>query len=174
MAGINLSQTDNSAAPGFFDKGTVTGMVLLLVMLSLFGGLRWYVGSLEKQSQSLDAMLAGKKAALEGEKVNHLADVNNRALYLAKNETQDSQDIFIQLEQALIPAVALSSLRYHSDDRMISFRATTGSFKTLAQQIETLQNTGMFSEVRTKEIVRNPEGGISFSLDTVIETPDKK
>lgn len=173
MAGINLSQTDSRTSARFFDKGTVTALICLLLVVAVFGGLRWYIGSLEQQSQALDALLSEKKTVLEGDRVNRLTDVHGRVSYLSEHRVKESREVFTQLEKVLLPAVTLSSLNYQNEDGKISFKAETGNFKTLAQQLQTIKSTGVFSEVNADEIARDQEGSITFSLDAVVKS-DKK
>lgn len=176
MTGINLSQPEQKKVhPRFFDNGTLTGIALLVITLCVFGGLRWYIGSLEKQNQSLDVLLAEKKNELQGENVDRLADVNSRITHLTLNPTKDAKDILMKLEEVIIPAVALTSLRYDNESSKISLEATTNNFKDLAQQIQILKSTEIFSLVRMDEVVRTQTGDIAFSLEVqLVVSADKK
>lgn len=170
MAELNLSQSmghdKEPKAQHFFDMGfVVSGGIFLLVILG-WGGLRFYMNSLDKKVAALDAVVVTNTSELQGEAVNRVTDFDDRMSQLAKNlaENTDPAEQLRSVEGLMVPKVVLTQYEYNKDEQVITFSAKTSDFRFIAEQIMSLKSGKDFSTVTVDAIGRDADGNIIFTL----------
>lgn len=172
MAGINLSQSFESKVgkedkkEKLFDSGFIISLSLFIIILIGWGGLHYYSLSLGKELASLDTTIAERNQELEGALAGRIVDFDTRMSLISKNATDRSNpdELFLQLENMMVPSVALLQYEYNKQDSVMTFMATTDNFRYIAEQIISLKSSGGFSDVKVDSIDRNKEGKVIFTL----------
>jgi hypothetical protein len=167
MANINLSQAaaDPERKARYFDTGFFVALALLLLVGAVFGGLRWYLTSIDKASRDLDSQMAEKKVLLSGEKIDRLADFDSRLAYLKENQMiKEYQGILGSLERAMLPSVRATSFLHNTEDQQVIVTAMTDSFRTMAQQVQSFAAVDAFGGTRVSDIKRDDSGQLVFTL----------
>lgn len=169
MAGINLStQLDSGAKKkkSSLDKGFVFAIVLMVVVLGVWGGIRYFLFATDKEIAALDAQITDSKNALENEKVDRLLSFDNRREGIEKNavDNVDVAERFQELESLIIPSVRLTQYTFdhNTGDTVIS--GVTSDYKYLAQQLISLKKQTEYESMRVDKLVTTESGGISFTL----------
>ncbi len=175
MAGVNLSQSmteDNAPVKkeSFFSGASVSVMLLVL-SLAGWGGLRFYLDSLDKQIAAIDATLSSNHGKLQGENVNRVVDFAARVGFFQADpaELVDPQDILTKTEALIVPAVTLIEYAYNQGEKMITLSGKTDNYKHLAEQILSLKSESLLSRVKVDAITRDKEG-IHFILKASLVT----
>ncbi len=169
MAGINLSpsvQGGKTEKRSLFDRGLMISLTLFLLVAGLWGGMRWYIKTLNDDIASLDQALSEHAAELRGMQVDRIVDFDNRLSLMAKNidGALDPKQILEQAESLVIPSVILREYEYNPEDGTITVGGETENFKYLAQQIISLKSQPIFGELKVDTINRTKEGRIAFTL----------
>lgn len=169
MAGVNLSQ---SMAQGKEKKRMLPtssfpiSIVLLLLTLAGWGGLRWYMYSLDQKIAELDATISVSGDRLLGESIDRVADFDARMTLLGSDPAEliDPEPLFAQLEALVVPQVLLTKYEYNDRDKVVVISGKTENFRYIAEQIISLKSDPYFSNVRVGAIDRDDQGIIEFTL----------
>jgi hypothetical protein len=171
MAGVNLSQStalarEHQSQRRFAVSGFLISTIVLAVTLIGWGGLRWYIHSLDQKIATLEVTIATDTGRLTGETVDRIADFSVRMGLLGKDpaELVDPEATFAKLETLIVPQVTLVRYEYDESAGTSSVSGTTESFRYLAEQIISLQSDPLFGQIRVDSIDRDDDGAIEFTL----------
>lgn len=171
MGGINLSQSMQESRRGaekksFFDQGLIWGSVVLFLVAGAWGGLRWYMTTLDDKVAALEEELTSNASRLEGKSADRIADFNDRLTLIGTglDSAAEPRVILEQMERLMVPEVVLTKYEYDKKERTISIGGLTDNFKFLAQEILSLKSEAAFSEVKVDTIARTKDGKIAFEL----------
>ncbi len=169
MPGVNLSQPvaeeeEVKRSRGFFDTGIIVSLVLLALSGSVWGGMRLYLGSLDKKIATLDETLSANAERLKGEGVNRVADFDARVTYYAEHRDglTDPRDILRRLESVMVPGIVLTSFTYDNQARTSIIAGRSEDFRKMAEQILSLKAEKIFSQVVVDRIERDDKDRITF------------
>lgn len=170
MPGVNLSQSMNeeeqSEERSFFDTGIILSLLVMLITGAAWGGISFYIASLDKKIAAVDGDLTASTAQLQGEGVDRVADFDTRLKYFMANKESfsDVQDIVQRMEKSIIPGIVLTKFEYNPGDKMILIDGRCAEFRKLAEQIMSLKAEQIFSQVKVDKIDRDDTNQIVFSL----------
>lgn len=170
VAGINLSQSiqekQAQAQVKFFDRGLITGVVLLVFVAIATGGLHWYVGTLETKMTELDTLIAQKTATLKGQSIDRLVDFSDRMTTISTHVQSEPNptDVLEILEDNTLASIQIISFRYNRAENQLILTGITRSLKEVAQQMLVLKNLDVIENVGVSGIVYAENGDIKFTL----------
>ncbi len=141
-------------------------IILLLVTIIGWGGLRWYLYMLDKKITDIDATLSVSSGQLSGEAIDRLVDFDARMALLGADPAEliDPQALFMKLEALVVPQVLLTKYEYNDRDQVMTISGRTASFRYLAEQLISFKSDATFARVQVTEIDRTEEGAIEFVL----------
>jgi hypothetical protein len=171
MAGVNLSQS-MTAPEGRLKKsasmsfGFPISIVLFVLTLLGWGGLRWYMSSLDGKIARLDVEIAANSAEFHSERVERVENFDDRLSLLNVDpaESIDPESIFLKLESVMVPQVVLTEYEYNGGEKQVTVSGKTDNFRYVAEQIISLKSDPMFSQVVVSAISRDKDGKITFTL----------
>jgi len=173
MTGVNLSQSMAAQAEKrkkhlFSASGFPITIILLILILVGWGGLRFYLYSLDKKITALDATITDSESKFQGESIDRIADFDTRVSLLGADPSEliDPETFLIKLESLIVPQVLLTSYEYDDREKVCTVSGRTDNFRYLAEQIISLKSDPFFSDVKIDAISRNTEGKIEFTLKT--------
>lgn len=170
MAGINLSSSTaekNEGGGGIFDSSLTVILVIFFLVVSGWGGMRWYMKMLDDRLANLDASLQQNSSQLQGDQVNRVAYFDARAGLIKKqleSSSVDSQKLLSQMESLAVPNVRLTRYEYNEAGRFVEVAGETENFKYVAEQIISLKSEDLFAGIRVDSLKWTKEGRIEFSL----------
>lgn len=169
MAGVNLSQ---SKAQGREKKRMLPtssfpiSIVLLLLTLAGWGGMRWYMYSLDQKIAALDTTISASGDRLLGDSIDRVADFDARMGLLGSDPAEliDPKPLLVQLEALVVPQVLLTKYEYNDRDKVMVISGKTENFRYIALQIVSLKSDPAFANVIVDSIDRDDDGIIEFTL----------
>lgn len=173
MAGINLSQSlqekETRARGKFFDRGfwfTIIGLVLLL---AVFGTLRWYAGSFDAKMLELDRAVTEKTASLRGKEVNRIVDFSRRLETIDKHLSLEPDPVamFRQLEMHTLLTIQLTGYEYDRGAGEIKLHGSSNTLKEVAQQMLAFKNIDGVSKITVENIDYDEDGKVKFSFTLI-------
>lgn len=170
MPGVNLSQSmieeERPIERSFFDMGVIISLVVLTLVAAGWGGLRFYMNSLDKKIAETDTALSANMENTRGERVDRVADFEARVKYFAKNKNDFSepQDILSTLEGTMVSGIVLTQYEYDHTTGVSTLSGRTEDFKKLAEQMLSLKSEQVFSQVQVDKIDRDEQNRIVFIL----------
>lgn len=170
MPGINLSQSlqeKRAQARGrFLDQGFFLSMGILVLLLIVFGGARWYASRLEQEVRDLESKISETTSLLRGEKVDRIVDFTERAK-TAVNELAtepDPTELLRQLEVMTLPSIRLTGYRFdRTTDRLIVGGLAT-NLKEVAQQMLAFKSMKHTDQIFVDKIEYQKSGKVAFSF----------
>ncbi|MFZ1626690.1 MAG: hypothetical protein WAT81_02685 [Candidatus Moraniibacteriota bacterium] len=178
MAGINLSQSIQEkqaiARGSFFDKGFFINMTLFLIVVGLYGGSHWYLGTLEEEYTSLQGELSAKTAGLKNKESDRATDLSTRLKAISNNLefVSDPKLAFEELEQLTIPNITVTSYLYQESESDLIIKGTTMSLRYLAQQMLNYKKIVNATTVHVENVTYNEKFGfINFELHISVAEP---
>lgn len=173
MDGINLSQSMQESKKGttkteaFLDKGVTVVFVLFLVVAAGWGGLVWYVGTIDQKIAAANVSLTDGVASLTGKKADRAGDFSDRSSIIRKSlaKAVDPDKELGEMEKMTVPGVVLTGYRYDRDEKSVSVIGTTDNFKFVAQQLLTLKVSGKFDAPKVMSLTRMKDGKIEFAIE---------
>lgn len=177
MAGINLSQSlqeKQTLAKGkFFDRSFVFTMIGFALLLGVFGGLRWYVGSLDKKMLELDQTITEKTASLRGKEVNRIMDFSRRLETINKHLTvePDPTAMFRQLEMHTLLTIQLTGYEYDREVGEIKLHGSSNTLKEVAQQMLAFKDVDGVDKITVENIDYGTDGKVKFSFKLLQAKP---
>ncbi|MGK2848743.1 MAG: hypothetical protein ACSLEX_01625 [Minisyncoccota bacterium] len=169
MAGINLSSVpkNQNQSRRVSDTTLVVIGAIFLVTVIGFGGLRWYLKTLDDKIALMEVSVGENADMLQGPAVDRVAQFQDRLTLLSAQQASDNLNAEIQLRQLetlILPQVKLTKYRYDKTEKFITMTGETDTLKSVAQQIISLKSDALFSGV-VVETLGNAEGGRTvFSL----------
>jgi Tfp pilus assembly protein PilN len=171
MAGVNLSQSmasqaDKSAKRPFSVSSFPLSIILLLITFVGWGGLRWYLYSLNQKITQLDETISASGNRLQGENIDRIADFDARSSLLGVSSTErvDPVVVLSKIETLIVPEIVLTKYEYNKQEKMSLIAGETDNFRFVAEQIINLKSDSLFSQVVVDQISRSEEGKIQFVL----------
>ena len=171
MAGVNLSQsmasqTEKSEKRPFSASGFPVSIIILVLTLVGWGGLRWYIHTFDVKISQLETTLALDADKLHGVRVDRVTDFSNRLTFLGADLSQfiDPKTLLTLLETLMVPQVVLVGYEYNEKEKVITIVGETENFRYLAEQIISFKSDPLFSKTRVDAIERNEDEKIRFTL----------
>lgn len=170
MPGVNLSQSmdeeEKSEQRSFFDTGIILSLLVVLITGLSWGGMRLYIGSIDKQIVEFDQTFATATGQLRGDRVDRIADFDARLNYFFanKDEFSDAQEVIQKLEKGVVSGVVLTRFEYNPGEKAVVFEGTCGDFRQLAEQVMSFKREAIFSQVKVEKVDRDKENQVVFSL----------
>jgi len=170
MAGINLSSgtfEQKTSHRSIADSSLTLSTILFLLVAAGWGGMRWYISTLDGKLANLEATIQENATRLQGSAVDRVAHFATRLDLIGKQLDQpsiDSQALLTQLESLTVPNVRLTRYEYNDAEKVVEVAGETDNFKYVAQQIISLKSESLFSGITVDSIDRTKEGNIAFSL----------
>lgn len=141
--------------------------ILFFLVAAGFGGLRWYLGSLDKKLASLEEQRITNFAALRGPRVDRVAYFADRLNLIdtqAQGEGVNVEQRLTEIEGLIVPNVRLTRYEYNDAEKFVSLTGETDNFKYVAQQIISLKSNARLAKVEVESIARTNEGRVVFTL----------
>lgn len=170
MAGINLTLSTAEKMEenkGIFDGSLAIISVIFFLVVASWGGMRWYIKTLNDKLANLDATLEQFSAQLRGDKVNRVAYFDARFGFVGqqmKGAPVDAKKLLGQLESLTVPNVRLTKYEYNEVGKFVVVEGETDNFKYIAEQIISLKSEALFAGIKVDSVQRTKEGRIEFSL----------
>lgn len=170
MAGMNLSSSKldkKEGHRGIFDGSFSIIFVIFLLVAASWGGMRWYIMTLDDKLAGLDSVIEENSLRLQGKDVDRVAHFNARLSLIGdslQGETADSQKLLTQLESLTVPNVRLTEYRYDVTEKTVTVSGETDSFKYVAQQIISLKGGALFADIKVDSLKLTKEGRVAFSF----------
>lgn len=151
---------------GFFNSGIVISLILLGVVAAGWGGLQFYMYTLDKKIAVLDAAISANTTQLEGEHIDRIADFNTRAASLNTDpmELVDPSPLLREIEAVMVPGVVLTGYKYDMNGRVATIDGQVEDFRKLAEQIMSLKSVQNFSQVKVASVAQDKDGKVTFSV----------
>ena len=168
MPGVNLSQPmeeESSEKRSFFDAGILLSFGVLLLVGLTWGGIRFYLSSLDKKIVAIESTLQVNAAQTKGAGVDRVVDFDARLHYFFENKNEfDTQDILKRLEDTMVSGVTLTDFKYDTSERVIAISGKCDDFRKLADQMFSFKSEKVFSQVRVEKIDRDEDNRIEFTF----------
>lgn len=148
--------------------GPVVVTVLFFLLLVFWGGMQWYLKTLDKTLSGQQVLLEENASRLKGDAVDRVTSFDTR-LTLAKEQmsgknTTDTGRLLRQLESLVIPNVKLTKYEFDENGKFVIVEGETDTFKYVAQQLLVLKGEDPFMNIKVDSLKKNPEGRIAFSF----------
>lgn len=171
MSPINLYQESSQEAEkkntSILSTGLAFSLVILLLVLLAWGGLKIANASLEKSNATVEKNITVAKNGIQGEQdINKIADFQNRTSKIRKTiaGTIGMKQLVQDVANEIIPGIRLTSYTYDSGKLTLNFSAD--NYQLVAKQIVNFKKSVNFSRVNVVNISRG-EKTIDFSLDMI-------
>ncbi len=169
MPGVNLSQSmpgeESSEKRSFFDMGILLSLGALIVVGLVWGGIRFYMSSLDKKIADIEVTLGASTAQTKGGRVDRVADFETRLKYFSENKNEFEPEVILkQLEGVMVSGVLLTGFQYDQEERLLTLSGKSDDFRKLADQMFSFKTEKMFSQVRVETIDRDDENKVTFVL----------
>ncbi len=170
MAGINLSSSalgKKEGGGGVFDRSFVMILVIFCLVLASWGGIRWYIKTLDERLAGLSVVIEKNSMQLQGKHVDRVAYFGSRLGFIEKQlngGAVDSQKLLGQLETLVVPNVRLTEYKYNEAEKVVTISGETDNFKYVAQQIISFKSDDLFAGIKVDSLTRTKEGNIAFSF----------
>ena len=168
MAGINLSEGVTSAGAkqrSSFDFGFLFSVILVVIVLGAWGGIRYFIFTTDKSTASLDAEIATAMNDIQGDKVNRILAFDTRRTGIEES-AKTNEDVAARLsllESLVIPSVRLTEYSFNHDNGVVTVSGVTNEYKYLAQQLISLKKEPGYAGMRVDKIGNTESGDISFT-----------
>ncbi len=176
MLGVNIAQSQKEEEEikpkrgGFFDTGTIVSIVLISLAGLVWGGIQFYISTLDKKIATVDTALAMDSGRLVGEEIDRVADFDARISYFAdkQKELMEPLDMMTKLEESMVSGIVLTEYEYKHEGSVGNIHGVASNFRVLAEQILAFKSTGLFSEVKVEKTERDQEGQLRFVLEATL------
>ncbi|MFZ1654793.1 MAG: hypothetical protein WAT84_03115 [Candidatus Moraniibacteriota bacterium] len=174
MAGINLSQSIKEkqalAQGNFFDRGFFINVAIFVVVLGLYGGSYWYLGTFEAKFTSLQAELVQRKVAMKNNQSNAVTDFHVRlaAIGTGVRANPDPRDALGELEQLTLPMIRVTEYQRSQSGTTgaaLGIQGVTTNLRYLAQQMLAYKQAAGVTSVHVQSVKYNDAGQIEFELE---------
>lgn len=170
MANINLYQSEQDGfqkkQAGLFDMGMTAGLGFALVVLLVYGGLEFYLRSIDQKIANLAQEEEAGRQTLKESDVNQAASFQQRIEKIKSGAqsfaANDPAKIFQGVQESVIGGVVLSGLGFDGKEVNLSFGVD--DFEKLSAQILKFKQSGLFKSVSVGSTSRGSDGKITASL----------
>lgn len=169
MAGINLSAgvtTAGTRKKSSLDTGFIVAVILVVVILAVWGGIRYFMFTTDKQITSLETQITEANDDLQGEQVDRILAFDTRMVGIEES-AKTNEDVAVRLtslEGLVIPSVRLTDYRFDHNDGTVTIAGVTSDYKYLAQQLISFKKQTEYGGMRVDKITNTEAGDISFIL----------
>lgn len=168
MDGINLSSgtPEKKQETSRFSSGSLLIVLVFFLLLALWGGMQWYLKTLDGTLAENNGALEENSGRLRGDAVDRIVAFDAR-LTLAKKqmtESVDVENILGQLERLVIPNVRLTGYEFNKKEKFVIVKGETDTFKYVAEQLVSFKGESLFSGITVDSLKKTPEGRITFSF----------
>lgn len=184
MTNINLYQDDEeikkrlAANTKFFSGGVFFSLLLVVLTLLVFVGLKIYVSQVEKNNAKVLTDVANeRKKIIQLNELGEVIDVQNRLqnikdnLKIVNGEVSSVQvaNVLDNFEKDVNSTVLVSSFNYNNSGKIeISFESN--NYSEISRQIVNFKNSKNLKNVRLTKIAKNEEtGNINCDLEMYIK-----
>ena len=152
------------------DQGFIFLIILCVLVVVAWGGLRLYTYLINKEIASLQANIDSLESKITGEKVDRVMDTEERLGYIAKaNDSKiDTTALFAQLEKLTVPEVTLTKYEYDNIQKVVLISGTTSNFRFIAQQIINFRSESPLEDIQVEKLGTTKEGRIPFTLKALL------
>jgi len=168
MVGLNLSSSiAEKKEITISDSSLAVISIIFFLVVAGFGGLRWYIKTLDNKLMDLEASLNENASRLRGDKVNRVAYFDARLRLIEQQlngDAVDSKRLLGQMESLVLPNVRLTKYEYNETGKFVVVSGETENFKNVAQQIISLKSEDLFTGIKVESIQRTEGGQIGFSF----------
>lgn len=174
MEGINLSQSMQESRRGsseekrtLLDTGMMVAFAVFIVAALIWGGLAWYVSTVDQKIAAVNGELAESVASLAGKEADRVGDFSDRSAIIRKSldGSADPSAELDRIEAATVPGVVLTNYQFDEETGTVSITGITDNFKFIAQQLLVLKVSEGFITPKVASIARTKEGKIEFALE---------
>lgn len=170
MANINLYQSSQDDArrsrSGVFDTGMVLAFVFALLTLAVFGGVQFYLGSMDQKIVMLQQEKEDGLQELDENEVDAAASFQQRLEKITSGAdtfaADDPAKIFENVQQNIVGGIVLSDMGF--DGKALTLSMSADSFDVLAGQILKFKESDFFRSVDVDSTSRSSEGKITATL----------
>ncbi len=147
------------------NKGILISLVILIVVLLIFIGLKAGTFWLSSKKNDIDGKIAAEARSLESEDVDRIADFQQRMEQISGSisSKKDTNEALGQVGQAMAPGSVVSFLQ--NTPGTVSLKIISDNFLAAAKQALSFKKSGYFGNVRIKDIGKNQDGKVFFTLD---------
>jgi len=170
MIGMNLSSSvpEKKQEGSWTFGGPVIVTVIFFLLLAFWGGMQWYLNTLDKILSEQQALLEENASRLKGDAVDRGASFDARLTLATKQMNEedpvDTGKLLNQLESLVIPNVKLTKYEFDKNGKSVIVEGETDTFKYVAQQLFVFKGDALFSNIRVDSLKKNLEGRIEFSF----------
>lgn len=170
MPGINLSQSlqeKRAQARGhFLDQGFFLSIGILVLLLLVFGGTRWYAARVEREVLDIDKKISETTSLLRGEKVNRIVDFTERAKTAVDELTTepDPTELLRRLEVMTLPSIRLTEYRFDRTTDRLVIGGLAINLKEVAQQMLAFKSMESTDQIFVDKIEYDKSGKVAFSF----------
>lgn len=184
MTNINLYQDDQeikkrlAANSKFFSGGVFFSLMLVVLTLLVFVGLKFYVSQVEKKNAAALLEIESKKSSIiKLDALGEVIDVQTRLQHIKENlKITDGEVSRVQVKNVLDDfenyinnAVVVSSLNY-DDSGKIEITFESNSYNEISRQIMNFKNSKNLTGVNLTGIAKDEKSGnIKCDLEMLIK-----
>lgn len=150
------------------------GILLLVLVLGIFFGCKWYAGTLNAQIATLDGQLTALEQERDKDAEKALLTYNKQAalmMELLKNHIFWSH-AFSKLEHLLQGSVRLKTFSGSADKQSIMFSAQAPSYSVIAKQIASFMADSGVEDVVIDGIKSSSLGALDFAAEMQFKKED--
>jgi len=165
---ILTSIESKSQKPHFYSS--MIAFVIFLLTLSVWGGMKWYIKTLDNTLSQLQLQLNEVSKSFHGNQVDDLVAFHDRLDsmrgQLERPVNTELVDFLSQLEKLVLPEVRIKKYEVDISKRNIKVTGVTNSFKYVAQQMTQFKADSFFINITAGGFERDEAGQIVFSFNT--------
>ncbi|MEK9173838.1 MAG: hypothetical protein AAB845_01070, partial [Patescibacteria group bacterium] len=149
-----------------FDTGFVFAVILITIIIVVWGGIRYFMSTTDRQITSLETDITAADADLRGEKVDRILafDTRRNGIETSAKANEDVAKRLTDLEGLVIPSIRLTEYSFNHNDGEVVVSGVTSDYKFLAQQLISLKKQAEYGSMRVDKIANTESGDISFTL----------
>ncbi len=171
MTNINLYQSpaeEKKTNESFFDGGFIISVVLILLVLMGFVGIKIANNRINARNLALASQIDLEKNGISGdEQMNEVVDFENRIEKMTENiQKADARLVLDNVAKEIVEGAVISEYDY-AESGKISLKIQADNFQTVAKQILAFKKSAKFKGVATEDIKRgdkNIELSVSMML----------
>lgn len=178
MTDINLYHSASGSSKGgsFFGSGIFISVVLLILVLAIYGGLKYYnEQNFVNEMRALEQEINTISSQLVGEDVDR---VNDFWLRLEEMRTETESDFvsnfMMSAAQIVLPGVVYSEASFDSTERLFTVQGIAEDQRYLAQQLYEFKLSEVFIDPKLTEIGINSDDRPMFEIQSRINLSKKE
>ena len=169
MPSINLTTEDVSEKSMLsLGTGVILSLAVLILIFCVYGALLIINKDVSAKIKDVENEYKIEYNKFLSGSGGDIIDFKNRSA-VAKdliNKSRSSSEIFFKLEEATIPSVYLSSLKYDENNKVINLACIGNDLHSIAKQIASFKESNYFSSVNAEQISLDEEiNKFNFSIN---------